>query len=77
MRGGGITVTDEHGETLFIIGAPYMYDAAGETSEDITVSILKSGKKLDIKYLLSEEWLGDPERVYPVMVDHLTVLHIN
>ena len=25
----------------------------------------------------TEEWLGDPERVYPVTVDHLTVLHIN
>ena len=77
MRGGSVTVTDEQGETLFVIGASWMYDAAGETSEDITVTILKSGKTLEVKYLLSEEWLNAPDRVYPVTVDHLTVLHFN
>ena len=29
MRDGSVTVTDEQGETLFVIGAPWMYDAAG------------------------------------------------
>ena len=58
------------GETVYVIPAPYMYDAAGEYSEAVTYSLSESGNK-EYKLTVSadEEWIGDEERAFPVTID--------
>ena len=64
-----IELTD--GETVhYIISAPYMYDANGEISEDLTMTVTKNKNgKLKIELVANREWLDDENRVYPVVID--------
>ncbi len=61
---------NEDGEVVFSMWSQYMYDAAGELSEDIAVKMVSKGTG---RYLVSiipdQEWLSDPDRVYPVVID--------
>ena len=51
-----------------------MTDSAGKRSENIGIELLDEGKKdrCAIRITPDEEWLKDPERVYPVIVDPIT-----
>lgn len=64
-----IELTD--GETVhYIISAPYMYDANGEISEDLTMTVTKNKNgKLKIELAADREWLDDENRAYPVVID--------
>ena len=66
---GSVTVEDESGEVLFIIGAPWMSDADGACSDDISVKLLISSKTLEVIYTPSSEWLSADDRAYPVTID--------
>ncbi|MFR6617343.1 MAG: hypothetical protein ACLUR4_08535, partial [Blautia massiliensis (ex Durand et al. 2017)] len=58
-------------EEIFAVAAPFMTDSAGKRSENIGIELLDEGKKdrCAIRITPDEEWLKDPERVYPVIVD--------
>ncbi len=64
-----IELTD--GEIVhYIISAPYMYDANGEISEDLTMTVTKNKNgKLKIELAADREWLDDENRAYPVVID--------
>ena len=64
-----IELTDR--ETVhYIISAPYMYDANGEISEDLTMTVTKNKNgKLKIELAADREWLDDENRVYPIVID--------
>lgn len=54
----------------YIISAPYMYDANGEISEDLTMTVTKNKNgKLKIELTANREWLDDENRVYPIVID--------
>lgn len=57
---------------VFEIAAPFMFDAAGAESEDITVTLSKKGSGYRYTLTASEAWLTAPERVYPVTIDPTT-----
>lgn len=61
-------------EEVFAVAAPFMTDSAGKRSENIGIELLDEGKKdrCAIRITPDEEWLKDPERVYPVIVDPVT-----
>ncbi len=53
----------------FVITAPIMIDANGETSMDLTMEAEETGSGCLITVTADEEWLGDEERAYPVRID--------
>lgn len=53
----------------FVITAPIMIDANGETSMDLTMEAEETGSGCRITVTANEEWLGDEERAYPVRID--------
>ncbi|WP_418968685.1 DNRLRE domain-containing protein [Alloscardovia omnicolens] len=61
----------EKGKTkiLFAITAPMMVDAAGETSNDLTLGLKESAKGYEVSVTASKDWLSNSERQYPVRID--------
>ncbi len=57
-------------EVIFTMWAPYMYDSAGELSQNITVELaaVRAGQYL-VKITPDAAWLSSPNRVYPVIID--------
>ncbi len=70
MDDNSVQLCDSDGNKIFEINSPYMYDAAGEISEDIKVS-LKKNSDGTYTYTLKpdKKWLEDEERVYPIVID--------
>ena len=65
-----IELKDAQGTVIFCISAPYMFDAAGQTSGDVSLSILSEADGvLRVKITAYKAWLDDEARVYPVKVD--------
>lgn len=57
-------------ETAFTISAPYMTDAAGAVSEDVSLQILsQDGGTIRVSLSVDKKWLKDKDRVYPVTID--------
>lgn len=57
-------------KVIFTMTSPYMYDSAGELSEDIAVTMVSKGNGCYlIKMTPDAQWLGDEDRVYPVVID--------
>ncbi len=65
-----IELKDAQGTVIFCISAPYMFDAAGQTSGDVSLDILSEADGvLRVKITADKAWLDDEARVYPVKVD--------
>ena len=57
-------------EVIFTMTSPYMYDSAGELSEDIDVELISKGTGCYyIAITPDAQWLNDESRVYPVVID--------
>ncbi len=69
---GSLTFSDRiTGEVFFTIYAPFMEDANGDYSDDISVTLspTASKNKYILTYTPSYEWLSSVDRVYPVTID--------
>ncbi len=71
---GFIYLLDADGKTVYTMEPLYMYDAAGEISEAVNVSLDASdenaeGRNYQLTIAADEKWLNDPNRVYPVTID--------
>ena len=65
-----IELRDAQGTVIFCISAPYMFDAAGQTSNAVSLDILSEADGvLRVKITADKAWLDDEARVYPVKVD--------
>ncbi len=65
-----VTFVDKDGEPGIVIGAPYVYDAAGEVCGNTAVALDSADENEPvITYVLDTEWLRAPDRVYPVTFD--------
>ena len=69
QEGNSVLFTDDKGELVFTLAAPYMYDAAGEYSEEIDVVLEDTEKGYQLTFKPDQEWLADPARVYPIVID--------
>ncbi len=57
-------------EASFYLGDIVVYDAIGKPSEGImTVTVIEEGVKYKLTISASDEFLSDPETVYPVTID--------
>lgn len=57
-------------EVVFTMTSPYMYDSAGELTENIAVELsFKGNGSYDIKMTPDAQWLSSKDRVYPVVID--------
>lgn len=56
-------------ETIFFIEAPYMYDSNNAESIDIEMSLVSNGDEYVMTLFANAEWINDPERVFPVVID--------
>ena len=57
-------------EHIYTISAPYMYDAIGEKSENVTLTVEKNKNgKLTLVIAADSQWLKDESRVFPVTID--------
>lgn len=54
------------GEPLFILEAPYMYDAAGEESKDLSMKLAADGT---LNLTANAEWVNAKGREFPVTID--------
>ncbi|NMP38589.1 MAG: DNRLRE domain-containing protein, partial [Clostridiales bacterium] len=58
------------GETVYVISAPYMVDANGESAWGITLSIISvKNDTFQLKLSLDSAWLDSADRAYPVTAD--------
>ena len=56
-------------EVVFVIEAPYMFDAAENYSNNITVEIKNKNKGFEYILHADKNWLKSSDRVFPVTVD--------
>ena len=74
-----IPVLEEDGQILFydaeqkdivmVMPAPYLMDAAEESSWDVRVQLTGSNGLYTLNYLLPTQWLADSQRAWPVILD--------
>lgn len=65
-----IELRSPDGTAIYTISAPYMTDANGETSTDVTLSISNiKNNTFTVMLTLNAEWLSAENRVFPVTVD--------
>ncbi|MCL6472752.1 MAG: DNRLRE domain-containing protein [Firmicutes bacterium] len=69
-KGGSISFYDQvTKEKIWLIEKPFMYDANGEESQDITVSIKDFKGKSYLTLAADRDWLKSKDRKYPVILD--------
>lgn len=68
-----IVLTDGN-EVIYQICAPYMQDASGSISEEVTLSMEQQTEgELAVTMTGEKDWLDDEERCYPVVLDPTVV----
>ncbi len=69
------TITLYDGENpVFTLSAPVMTDSVGESSNDLTLTLVEqNNKKLKVQITANEDWLNSDDRVYPVTLDPVAV----
>ena len=68
---GSITLSDEtSGEAVYYIPAPYMYDANGEISYDVSYTLTEVFPEVyTLAVIADEAWIEAEDRAFPVVVD--------
>lgn len=70
---GSICFSDDADKSVYLFEAPYMYDSAGEMSDDVRLDIVESKDgKTRIKVVPDAQWLTDSTRAFPVTIDPIT-----
>ena len=65
-----IALYNANDEIEYYINAEYMYDAKGNTSNDLKLNIIDSVEgKLSVELIADSDWLYDSSRSYPVVID--------
>ena len=69
MAGDKICFNDSGGRTIFTLGELFAVDAAGEYTDDVSASLVTNQKSCSIKLRINENYLNDPQREYPIIID--------
>ncbi|MDD2376320.1 MAG: RICIN domain-containing protein [Clostridia bacterium] len=64
-----ISIYNSKNELVSKIDAPFMYDSKLEYSDAVDVLLTKNNKEYTLEIKPNEEWLNNPERVFPVKID--------
>lgn len=70
-KDGSISLNDvNNGETKYSIPAPYMYDATGNISHEVTYTIKEiSSFSYSLTVCADQNWINSSERVFPITID--------
>lgn len=68
-QNGAVTFRSADGQTAFVVPAPFMRDAAGTRSTEISVALSGENGAYRLIYTPSSAWLAAEERQYPVVID--------
>ncbi|WP_186321409.1 DNRLRE domain-containing protein [Bacillus sp. FJAT-22090] len=81
---GSITFRDQQNEIIYILPKPFMTDskinpesAEPQRSDNVHFELSKEKKGYAFTVVADENWLKDPERVYPVYIDPTTKVQAN
>lgn len=66
---GSIGLFDGNKKEVFTLPAPYMYDAAGDISNNVQYVLVKKDSAWELTLRIDEVWLNAEERCFPVVVD--------
>ena len=66
---GGFLFNDPMGKTIFKMAKFIMYDAKGETSDNINVKIKKVNGKYVLTIVPNKDWINDSKRSFPITID--------
>ena len=70
LSDGAVLLSNEAGEVIYVIPAPYLEDAAGATSDAAAYTL---SPQADGSYLLTvtadETWMNDDARAWPIQID--------
>lgn len=71
QKNNSIIFYDINDETkkVFEMQAPFMYDAKGNKSDDIKISLEQEGDLYKLSINPSETWLNSSERAFPIVID--------
>ena len=64
-----VEFANDDGDVIFILSAPYMYDAADDISFDIEINVEETEEGYRVTFTPNAEWLNADERVYPIVID--------
>ena len=70
---GEIIFSDLTGEPVFIMPSPFMFDNSGETNYEVEYDLEKAGNGYYLSVDASAEWINDPDRAFPVVIDPTVV----
>ena len=56
-------------ETVFVLAAPYMYDANGTESYEVEMSLAANGNKYLLTLSADATWINNSQRAFPVVID--------
>ena len=56
-------------ETVFLLDAPYMYDANDNESFDVSMSVEADGDGYVLTVRADSDWIGESGRAFPVVID--------
>ena len=68
-RGDNICFNDSGGKTVFTIDELFAVDAAGGYTDDVSAALVTNQGLSSIKLRVSEDYLNDPQREYPIIID--------
>ena len=69
LKDNTICLYTRTGEDFGVISAPYMEDANGAYSKEITLSLKETEEGYIVKMSPDTEWLSDSSRVFPIAID--------
>ena len=76
---GSITLVDSanQNEVVFVIAAPYMYDAGGAESYSVQMVLTPNGGEYLLTVTADASWINSGERTFPVVIDPTTYFEFN
>ena len=76
LENGSIELTDPHGEVVYLLPAPYMFDANGAESDAVAYTLEEaSSGHWNLKVIADEGWVNDETRAFPVSIDPTVILY--
>ena len=66
---GGVSLKNSSGELIYLIPAPYMFDADGEQSSAVSYGLTETSAGYILTVTADSTWLNAAERAFPVTID--------
>lgn len=71
---GSVSLLNDTNEVIYYIPAPFMEDANGELSYDVSYSLTDIANGVVLSVEADAEWMNDEDRTYPVAIDPTVVV---